>query len=142
MALNFTLTDIKNKINDFVDANISKAGQNEDWGRYYVIFLNIIQEALGVLIYPATGRLGQQTVTTAGTQVQLDNTSLVPKNAIWVRALSNNSGIIYVGKTGVTSSNGWGLTAGESHAFTYFGNLNEVYINSTANGDKACYEVS
>lgn len=60
---------------------------------------------------------GQDTVASSGTAEQLNGgTSLtVPSGAVLkVRALSGNGGSVYVGDSGVTTSNGYELTASDA----------------------------
>lgn len=86
----------------------------------------------------AVVNVGQQTVNT--TAVQISAVSTVPTNGIIVRALSTNTASIFVGDSGVTTTNGFELVAGESMSFT--ANLNTLYIRSAASAsDKVCYNV-
>ena len=88
---------------------------------------------------PATINVNRQTVST--TAVQLSATSTVPTNGIIVGALSTNSASIFIGGSGVTTSNGAELTPGSSLPFTC--NLNTLYIISAAStSDKAWYNVT
>lgn len=82
--------------------------------------------------------VGQKTVNT--TAVQISNTSTVPTNGIIIRALSTNGASIFVGGSGVTTSTGFELVAGEATSFT--ANLNTLYIISAASTtDKICWNV-
>jgi hypothetical protein len=86
----------------------------------------------------AAVNVNQQTVGT--TAVRLTTTSTVPKNGIIIKAVSTNSAPIFVGGSGVTTSNGYELVAGESISFTC--NLNTLYIISAASTtDKVCWNV-
>lgn len=86
----------------------------------------------------AAVNVGQKTVSTTATQ--LSATSTVPTNGIIVRALSTNTASIFVGGSGVTTSTGYELVAGEATSFTC--NLNTLYIISAASTtDKACWNV-
>lgn len=86
----------------------------------------------------AVVNVAQKTVST--TAVQLNASSTVPTNGIVVKALSSNAASIFVGGSGVTTSTGYELVAGESISFTC--NLNTLYIISVASTtDKACYNV-
>ncbi len=72
------------------------------------------------------------TVTTAGTAVQA--TSNAKQGYIFIRALSTNTGYIYVGDSGVTNANGW--TLGPEEAISMSNNdLSEIYIDSSVNGE-------
>jgi hypothetical protein len=76
----------------------------------------------------AAVNVGQQTVNT--TAVQISASSTVPTNGIIVGALSTNGASIFIGGSGVTTSNGAELTPGSSLPFTC--NLNTLYIISAA----------
>jgi len=82
-----------------------------------------------------------KTVTTAGTEVQL-TTSETPCEGIILQALETNSGLIVYGGSDVVadaaSRKGIALAAGES-VFLPVKDVARVYIDATANGDKACY---
>lgn len=81
---------------------------------------------------------GQQTVNT--TQVQLSASSKTLSNGVIIKAPSTNSGIIYVGKTGVTTSTGDILEPGESRGYP-ISNVNLLYIISAASTtDTVSYE--
>lgn len=80
---------------------------------------------------------GQDSVTTAGTAVQLNGgTSLtIPDGAeLVVRADGGNAGNIYVGDSDVSSSNGFVLGAGESVSLPT-SDVNNVYIDSDNDGE-------
>jgi len=87
---------------------------------------------------------GQITVATAGTAVQ--GTATGKYQLFFIRALSTNAGLGYVGNDGaddVTSSNGYELDAGEQ--IPYEGDLDDLFFDTAENGDKfswiACGEV-
>ena len=87
----------------------------------------------------ATAISGQITVTTAGTEVQGSNVPL--DNGIFIKALSGNTGKMYVGNDGagaVTSSNGFELEAGQL-IIIHVDNLNEIWVDSSVNGEKVCW---
>lgn len=87
---------------------------------------------------PNAINVNQQTVNT--TAVQLSASAIVPTNGILVQALSTNAASIFVGGSGVTTSNGWELQPGQAIAFTC--TLSTVYIISAASTtDKVCYQV-
>ena len=82
--------------------------------------------------------VNQKTVST--TAVQLSVTSTVPTNGIIVQALSTNAASIFVGGSGVTTSTGFELVAGQAMSFTC--NLNTLYIiSASSTTDKVCYNV-
>jgi hypothetical protein len=84
-----------------------------------------------------TLRTGRQTVATAGTRIQLKTVDVFVRYVV-IAGLSANSGLIYVGDSGVSSSNGYELFAGGSIAIP-IDNLNKVYIDSSVNGDGVCF---
>ena len=84
-------------------------------------------------------RSGQITVTTAGTAVQ--GTATAMYRGFFIRALSTNTGIVYVGNDGagdVTSGNGYELKKGEQ-IYVECENLNELWFDAATNGDKFCW---
>jgi len=79
---------------------------------------------------------GQKTVTTAGTEVALG--SQVINCALMVKALPANTGYIYLGKIAdgtVSSSTGLALSAGDVVVFDWVGNLSNIMIDSSVNGE-------
>lgn len=78
---------------------------------------------------------GKTTVTTAGTAVVLGNQKV--DGPLMVKALLANTGNIYVGNVSgdVASTNGLELDAGEVVIFNYIGDLNNIYIDSSVNGE-------
>lgn len=77
---------------------------------------------------------GKKTVTTAGTKVAL-GTQAVPCPIV-VKALSTNTGLIYLGDgTTATSAAGFQLAAGESVVFERVYSLANVYIDAAVNGE-------
>lgn len=89
---------------------------------------------------PTTVYNGQTNVTTAGTQVALASSQAI-LSGVTVKAKSTNTGLIYVGATGVTSSNGFILSAGDS-VFLEVANLSTVFLNSSVNGEGVSYFAS
>lgn len=86
----------------------------------------------------AVVNVGQQTVNTSA--VQISTSSVIPTNGILIRALSTNSASIFVGDSGVTTSTGFELVAGETTSFTC--DLSTLYIISVASTtDKICWNV-
>jgi hypothetical protein len=84
-----------------------------------------------------------QTLASAGVAQKI-SASEIAVEAILIFADSLNTGTIYVGGTGVTSSNGIPLTAGQelpiytdrSHGATADIDMSTVYINGDNTGDK------
>jgi len=82
---------------------------------------------------------GQITVTTAGTEVQGPSVS---GSLFQIKALAGNTGLMYVGNDGsnaVSSSTGFQLSAGEVVALGNVTNLNQIYVDSSVNGEKVCW---
>jgi len=84
----------------------------------------------------ATGTFsGLKTVTTAGTAVQLG--SQVINGPVMVKALLTNTGTIYLGNVSgdVQSTNGLPLLSGEVVIFNQVGNLANIWVDSSVNGE-------
>lgn len=79
---------------------------------------------------------GKTTVTTAGTRVVLAASQAV--KSVIIKALSTNSGIIYVGNATVAASNGFELLAGDTVSMD-IANLNTVNIDSSINTQSVTY---
>ena len=79
---------------------------------------------------------GRTTVATAGTRTTLSASAAC--KSVTIKALTTNSGIIYVGNTTVASSNGFLLHAGDSISLD-IGNLNTVNIDSSISGEGVTY---
>ena len=94
---------------------------------------------LGITGQPLTGfNQGSQTVTTAGTRVQL-NTASVPCRVVLITGKLANTGYIYVGDVNVSSTAyGKRLLAGDSITIP-IGNLNLVYLDASVNGEGVDY---
>lgn len=78
---------------------------------------------------------GQTTVTTAGTEVAL-GAQLIGA-PLMVKALTTNTGLVYVGESssGVSSSTGMPLSAGEVVIFDFVGELGSIWVDSAVNGE-------
>ena len=82
---------------------------------------------------------GQITVTTAGTEVQGPSVSGTP---FQIKALPTNTGVMYVGNDGsnaVSSSTGYPLSAGDVVILGNITNLNQIYVDSSINGEKVAW---
>jgi hypothetical protein len=87
----------------------------------------------------ATAISGVITVTTAGTAVQGGDVALT--NGVYIRALSTNTGLAYVGNDGagdVSSANGWNLLAGEMIVIQV-ANLSNLWFDTAVSGEKFCW---
>lgn len=87
-------------------------------------------------VAPTTVFNGKTTVTTAGTRVVLASSQAVKSVAI--KALTTNTGTIYVGSSTVSSTNGFQLAAGDTVSLD-IANLNTVNIDSSVNGEGVTY---
>ena len=85
---------------------------------------------------PTTIYNGKKSVTTAGTRVTLASSQAV--KSVTIKALSTNTGIIYVGDTSVASTNGFQLSAGETISMD-IANLNTVNLDSSVSGESVTY---
>jgi hypothetical protein len=59
-----------------------------------------------------------------------------------IRALSTNTGVVYVGNAGdgtVSSSSGYQLAAGDQIVLGYVGDLSSIMVDAATNGDKVCW---
>lgn len=66
------------------------------------------------------------------------STGLVVNGPVLVKALTTNTGLIYVGNDGagdVSSSNGLPLEAGDVVIFDFIGDLAELCVDSAVNGE-------
>lgn len=84
---------------------------------------------------------GTTTVTTAGTPVRVSSES-VPIGGVWVGA-DTSGGILVVGDSSVLATSGSMrgivLTPGNQSTFIPINNLNLLWVDSQANGNKLCY---
>ena len=79
---------------------------------------------------------GLKAVTTAGTAVALGSQQLA--GPILVKALTTNTGLVYVGNDGagdVLNTNGYPLAAGDQVIFDHVANLANIMVNSAVNGE-------
>jgi len=89
------------------------------------------------VILPNTIVSGQKPVTAAGTAEALGTaTQLV--SGVTVKALTDNSGYVYVGNSDVSATAGIELKAGES-VFVECNNLATIYVDSAVNGEGVGY---
>jgi hypothetical protein len=75
---------------------------------------------------------GRNLVTTAGTRVQLASSTVL--NTITIKALTTNVGVIYVGDSTVSSTNGYQLSAKETVTIAVT-NANLVYLDASISGE-------
>lgn len=79
---------------------------------------------------------GQQTVTIAGEAERL-HADLLVNGPVQVRALPGNAAAVYVGQEDgdVGEASGLPLIPGEAVTFRRVGNLREIYVDATSDGD-------
>lgn len=87
-------------------------------------------------VAPTTVLNGKKTVTTAGTRVVLASSTVA--KSVTIKALTANTGTIYVGDSSVSASNGYALAAGDSVSLD-IANLTTVNIDSSVNGEGVTY---
>jgi len=85
---------------------------------------------------PSTVVNGKTTIATAGNEAIIGEGSL--KIGVTVKALSTNTNVVFIGTSGVSSTDGFQLAAGEQ-IFIPAGNLNRVYLDVTTNGEGVTY---
>lgn len=78
---------------------------------------------------------GHITVTTAGVRVQGTTTA---GTVFAVKAHPNNTDVVYVGDSGVSSANGFPLSAGEG-VVVQVSNLDKLWFDAAANGLIVCW---
>lgn len=86
---------------------------------------------------PSTPFNNKTTVTTAGTRVAL-GASQALTIGVWIRAATTNTGLIYVGDSSVSASNGYELAPGEAQFFP-IANRATINIDASANSQSVTY---
>ena len=81
---------------------------------------------------------GSQTVTTAGTRVQLTATA-TPCRLVNIFAKAGNTGNIFVGGSTVSSARGMVLEQARSTDWFPIDDLSKIYIDAATNGDGVQY---
>ena len=84
-----------------------------------------------ITVSPTSIVSGKTTVTTAGTRVQLPTNTAV---GIVIKALTSNTGTIYVGSSLVSASIGFQLLAGDTVSVD-ISNTNVLWIDSSVSGE-------
>lgn len=85
---------------------------------------------------PTTIFNGAKTVAVAGTAEALAGSTAI--KGVTIKALAANTGVIYVGNSGVTSANGHPLNRGQSISLD-IANLATVFLNSSVSAEGATY---
>jgi len=93
------------------------------------------------MIYDA----GTTNVASAGTRVQISNTT---NRVRWiqVKALAGNSGLVYLGVSDVSASNGYELAATNTIEINFADSggtiaFSSLYVDAASNNDKVCWSV-
>lgn len=94
------------------------------------------QTQTALLAIPTTIFNGKTNVTTAGTRVALAGSQVI--KSVTIKALVGNTGLIYVGNSSVSSSNGFQLSPGDSISLNLT-NLATINIDSAINGEGVSY---
>lgn len=85
-------------------------------------------------VTPPTGVFnGQETVDSAGT-AQAIGSSQALNRGVTVKALAGNAGLVYVGNSGVDSTNGFELAAGEA-VYMETDNVADIFVDAANNDD-------
>lgn len=87
-------------------------------------------------VAPTTIFNGKTTVATAGVRTTLAASQAV--QSVTIKALSTNTGLIYVGNASVSSTNGFQLSAGDSISMD-LANLNTINIDCSVSGEGVTY---
>lgn len=86
-----------------------------------------------VVSIPASIYSGQETVDSAGTAQAIGSSQAI-LSGVTVKALSGNTGVVYVGGSGVDSTNGFELSSGQQ-VFVEVDNVATVYVDAATNDD-------
>ena len=88
---------------------------------------------------------GTTTVSTSGTEQQLSNTT---NRVRWiqVKALAGNSGLVYLGVSDVSASNGYELAATNTIEINFADSggtvaFSSLYVDAASTNDKVCWSV-
>jgi hypothetical protein len=82
--------------------------------------------------------VGQTTSNTSA--IQLTASSIPAFNGMLIQAISTNAASVFIGGSGVTTSTGFELQAGQAVPFTA-ANINLLYVIGSNNTDKVCWNV-
>lgn len=93
--------------------------------------------SISSITLPSTVYNDKQTVAAAGTAEALAGSQTVISGA-HVKALIGNTGLVFVGDSGVSSANGYELDPGES-VFVEIDDLAKIYVDSAVNGEGVTY---
>ncbi len=93
-----------------------------------------------VVTLPTTVYSGKKTVTEAGTAEALSTTQALV-SGVTIKALSTNTGLIYVGGATVDADTGFQLALGEA-VFIEIDDLATVYVDSAVSGEGVTFLAS
>ena len=102
----------------------------------YVILESGNVDVLSIAV-PTTFYMGQLTIATSGTELVLGSSQALVIG-VTVKAISGNTGSVWVGTNPVTVTTGFELAAGEQ-VFIAVDNIADVYVDTTTNGDKVSF---
>lgn len=88
---------------------------------------------------PTSIEFGQKTVSSSGTAEQLVGSSTTVSEGVVIKALASNSTAVYVGDSGVTTSNGFELIDPGEQIFLAIDDLQKVYIDVDTGGEGVSY---
>jgi len=97
--------------------------------------LTPILTGVNILPYSIMGN-GSKDVATAGSSEALAASTSI--KSVTIRAKSSNTGLIYVGSSSVSSSNGFQLSADETVSLD-LDNLSKIYLDCDSDGDGVTY---
>lgn len=90
------------------------------------------------VVLPNTVINGRVTVAAAGTRVTLSANFTNLEVGVFVKALSTNTGLIYLGNSTVAAANGYVLSVNE-HVFISIRNLQNLFIDASINAQGISY---
>ena len=92
-------------------------------------------------IQPATLNYGQQTVEQGTATKIIDGSTLLLKSGINIKSLQTNTALVFVGSSGVMTTSGYPLSAGEE-LFLEVDDASKVFTISSSEGQTACWTAS
>lgn len=107
---------------------------------FSIVFItNTLASVTEVSTYPLSEivKAATRTVSSAGTQVTLTTTS-TPCKSVIIKALSTNTGFIYIGGSDCSNTAGYILSAGESISMD-IDDLFKIWIDSSVNAEGVSY---
>ena len=96
-----------------------------------------LSEQTTLISNPETISIGNKTIATPGSEEILAAAGAL-RVGVTVKALSTNTGIVFIGNSSVDSTNGFQLSAGEQ-VFLSVGDLNQVYVDVAVGSEGVTY---